>query len=139
MEDISEDREDRRRRQRRRRKPRTKTAPEDSDRRRAAADLVALRPAGARAGLDLLGTVFALARSLSPGRGPPSLATAFAVLGVWAASSRSASSVVRPARWSRLITEGDATRCVLALALLVLACRRDASAAYAVVVGVIVA
>jgi hypothetical protein len=42
-------------------------------------------------------------------------------LSVWAAFQSVSSSVVAPERWSRLLTEGDATRAVLAVALAVTA------------------
>ena len=142
MEDMSEDREDRGDDNGAGEKPEDEDTPEeDSDSGRAAGPTLSrYARLAARAGLDLLGTVFALAAfTVALADGPPSLATAFAVLSIWAAFQSVASSVVRPGRWSRLITEGDATRCVLAFALLVLAYHRDAALEYAVAVGVIVA
>ena len=93
-----------------------------------------------RAGLDLLGTVFALvAFAVALADGSPWLATVFAVLSIWAAFQSVASSVIQPDRWSRLITEGDATRCVLAFALLVLGYHQSDGLEYVVAVGVVLA
>ena len=53
--------------------------------------------------------------------GPIWLTPVLAVLSVWAAFQSVSSSVVAPERWSRLLTEGDATRAVLVVALAVTA------------------
>ena len=142
MADMSEDREDRGDENGAGEKPEDEDSPaEDDDTGRAAGrSWSRYARLAARAGLDLLGTVFALAAfAVALAAGSPWLATVFAVLSVWAAFQSVGSSVIRPGRWSRLVTEGDATRSVLALALLVLAHRRDAAGEYAVAVGVILA
>jgi CDP-glycerol glycerophosphotransferase (TagB/SpsB family) len=76
----------------------------------------------ARVGLDLAGTAIAvLVLAVALAGGPTWLTTVLAVLSVWAAFQSVSSSVVAPERWSRLLTEGDATRAVLAVALAVTA------------------
>ena len=76
----------------------------------------------ARVGLDLAGTAFALgALAAALARGPLWLITVLAVLSVWAAFQSVASTVLTPSRWSRLLTEGDATRAVLVVTLAVTA------------------
>jgi CDP-Glycerol:Poly(glycerophosphate) glycerophosphotransferase len=76
----------------------------------------------ARVGLDLAGTAIAvLVLAVALAGGPIWLTTVLAVLSVWAAFQSVSSSVVAPERWSRLLTEGDATRAVLVVALAVTA------------------
>ncbi|HKN42767.1 MAG TPA: hypothetical protein VJW23_02500, partial [Propionibacteriaceae bacterium] len=76
----------------------------------------------ARVGLDLAGTAIAvLVLAMALAGGPIWLTTVLAVLAVWAAFQSVSSSVVAPERWSRLLTEGDATRAVLVVALAVTA------------------
>lgn len=76
----------------------------------------------ARVGLDLAGTalaVAALAVALAGGR--PWIITLLTVLSLWAAFQSVSSTVLTPSRWSRLLTEGDATRAVLVVTLAVTA------------------
>jgi hypothetical protein len=72
----------------------------------------------ARAGLDLAGTAIALgALAVALARGPMWAIILLAVLSVWAAFQSVSSTVLTPSRWSRLLTEGDATRAVLVVTL----------------------
>jgi len=76
----------------------------------------------ARVGLDLAGTAFALgALATALADGPMWLTTVLAVLSVWAAFQSVSGTVLTPARWSRLLTEGDATRAVLVVTLAITA------------------
>jgi CDP-glycerol glycerophosphotransferase (TagB/SpsB family) len=76
----------------------------------------------ARVGLDLAGTAFALAAlAVALAAGPVWLVTLLAVLSVWAAFQSVSSTVLTPSQWSRLLTEGDATRAVLVVTLAVAA------------------
>jgi CDP-glycerol glycerophosphotransferase (TagB/SpsB family) len=76
----------------------------------------------ARIGLDLAGTALALAAlAVALGGGPMWLITLFAVLSIWAAFQSVSSTVLTPSLWSRLLTEGDATRAVLGVTLAVTA------------------
>jgi CDP-glycerol glycerophosphotransferase (TagB/SpsB family) len=76
----------------------------------------------ARVGLDLAGTAVALvALAVALAGGPMWLITLLAVLSVWAAFQSVSSTVLTPSRWSRLLTEGDATRAVLVVTLAVTA------------------
>jgi CDP-Glycerol:Poly(glycerophosphate) glycerophosphotransferase len=78
----------------------------------------------ARAGLDLAGTAIALvALAVALTGGSTWLTTLLTVLSVWAAFQSVSSTVVSPARWPRLLTEGDATRAVLVVTLAVTAQR----------------
>ena len=72
----------------------------------------------ARAGLDLAGTAIALgALAVALARAPMWAIILLAVLSVWAAFQSVSSTVLTPSRWSRLLTEGDATRAVLVVTL----------------------
>src|SRR4029453_8544916 len=72
----------------------------------------------ARAGLDLAGTAIALgALAVALARGPMWAIILLTVLSVWAAFQSVSSTVLTPSRWSRLLTEGDATRAVLVVTL----------------------
>jgi CDP-glycerol glycerophosphotransferase (TagB/SpsB family) len=76
----------------------------------------------ARVGLDLAGSAIALgALTVALARGPMWLITLLAVLSIWAAFQSVSSTVLTPSRWARLLTEGDATRAVLVVALAVTA------------------
>ena len=76
----------------------------------------------ARAGLDLGGTAIALlAFAVALAGGPNWLTALLAALSVWAAFQSVAGDVIRPDRWSGLLTEGDATRAVLVVTLAVTA------------------
>ena len=76
----------------------------------------------ARIGLDLAGTAIALlALAVALAGGPIWLITALAAVSVWAAFQSVSRTVTTPDRWSRLLTEGDATRAVLVVALAVTA------------------
>jgi CDP-glycerol glycerophosphotransferase (TagB/SpsB family) len=76
----------------------------------------------ARVGLDLAGTAIAIgALTVALARGPMWLITLLAVLSLWAAFQSVSSTVLTPAQWARLLTEGDATRAVLVVALAVTA------------------
>jgi CDP-glycerol glycerophosphotransferase (TagB/SpsB family) len=76
----------------------------------------------ARVGLDLAGTTIALlALGVALTRGPTSLIALLAALSLWAAFQSVSSTVMTPTRWSRLLTEGDATRAVLVVTLAVTA------------------
>ncbi len=100
MEDMSEDREDRGEDNGAGEKPEDEDSPdEDSDSGRAAGPSWSrYARLATRAGLDLLGTVFALAAfAVALADGPPWLATVFAVLSIWAAF-QSVGLVGRPAR-----------------------------------------
>ena len=57
--------------------------------------------------------------------GPIWLITGLAAVSVWAAFQSVSSTVVTPDRWSRLLTEGDATRAVLVVTLAVTAHNTD--------------
>jgi CDP-glycerol glycerophosphotransferase (TagB/SpsB family) len=76
----------------------------------------------ARVGLDLAGTAIALgALAVALARGPMWAIILLSVLSVWAAFQSVSSTVLTPSRWSRLLTEGDATRAVLVVTLAVTA------------------
>ena len=76
----------------------------------------------ARVGLDLLGTAIALlALAVALVVGPVWLTTVLVALALWAAFQSVSSTVLTPNRWSRLLTEGDATRAVLVVTLAVAA------------------
>jgi CDP-glycerol glycerophosphotransferase (TagB/SpsB family) len=76
----------------------------------------------ARVGLDLAGTAIALvALAVALAEGPVWLITVLAAVSVWAAFQSVSRTVLTPDRWSRLLTEGDATRAVLAVTLAVTA------------------
>jgi CDP-glycerol glycerophosphotransferase (TagB/SpsB family) len=76
----------------------------------------------ARAGLDLVGTAIALlAFAAALGGGPNWLITLLAALSVWAAFQSVAGDVIKPDRWSRLLTDGETTRAVLVVTLAVTA------------------
>ena len=76
----------------------------------------------ARVGLDLAGTAIALiALAVALAGGPGWLTALFAALSLWAAFQSVAGTVIRPDRWPRLLTEGDATRAVLVVTLAVTA------------------
>jgi CDP-glycerol glycerophosphotransferase (TagB/SpsB family) len=76
----------------------------------------------ARLGLDLAGTAVALlALAVALLGGPIWLIAALAAVSVWAAFQSVSSTVLTPDRWSRLLTEGDATRAVLVVTLAVTA------------------
>ena len=80
----------------------------------------------ARVGLDLAGTAIALlALAVALLGGPIWLITGLAAVSVWAAFQSVSSTVVTPDRWSRLLTEGDATRAVLVVTLAVTAHHTD--------------
>jgi CDP-glycerol glycerophosphotransferase (TagB/SpsB family) len=73
-----------------------------------------------RVGLDLGATVIALiALAAALLGGSSGLITLLAALSVWAAFQSVSSTVLSPARWSALVTEGDVTRAVLVLTLAV--------------------
>ena len=77
---------------------------------------------GTRIGLDLAGTAIALlALAVALAQGPAWLTSLLAALSVWAAFQSVSSAIVAPSRWSQLLTEGDATRAVLVVALAVTA------------------
>ena len=77
---------------------------------------------GTRIGLDLAGTAIALlALAVALAQGPTWLTSLLAALSVWAAFQSASSAIVSPSRWSQLLTEGDATRAVLVVALAVTA------------------
>ena len=57
--------------------------------------------------------------------GPSWLTALFATVSVWAAFQSVAGTVIRPDRWPRLLTEGDATRAVLVVTLAVTAHNAD--------------
>ena len=76
----------------------------------------------ARVGLDLAGTAIALIALAAALVGGPSWVTALlAAVSVWAAFQSVSGTVIRPDRWPRLLTEGDATRAVLVVTLAVTA------------------
>ena len=76
----------------------------------------------ARLGLDLAGTAIALvALAVALAEGPVWLITVLAAVSVWAAFQSVSRTVLTPDRWSRLLTEGDATRAVLVVTLAVTA------------------
>ena len=76
----------------------------------------------ARAGLDLGGTAIALlAFAAALARGPNWLIALLAALSLWAAFQSVSGDVIRPNQWSRLLSEGDATRGVLVVTLAVTA------------------
>ena len=80
----------------------------------------------ARMGLDLAGTAIALlALAVALAGGPIWLTTLLAALSLWAAFQSVSGTVLAPSRWSRLLTEGDATRSVLVVALAVTADNSD--------------
>jgi CDP-glycerol glycerophosphotransferase (TagB/SpsB family) len=80
----------------------------------------------ARVGLDLAGTAIALiALAVALAGGPSWLTALFATVSVWAAFQSVAGTVIRPDRWPRLLTEGDATRAVLVVTLAVTAHNAD--------------
>ncbi|HET9303311.1 MAG TPA: CDP-glycerol glycerophosphotransferase family protein [Propionibacteriaceae bacterium] len=76
----------------------------------------------ARAGLDLGGTAIALlAFAAALARGPNWLIVLLAALSLWAVFQSVSGDVIRPNQWSRLLSEGDATRGVLVVTLAVIA------------------
>jgi CDP-glycerol glycerophosphotransferase (TagB/SpsB family) len=80
----------------------------------------------ARVGLDLAGTAIALlAMAVALVGGSSALITLLAALSVWAAFQSVSSTAITPSSWSRLLTEGDATRAVLVLTLAVSADNAD--------------
>ena len=90
-----------------------------------------------RVGLDLAGTALALlALALALLATPAWLVTLVAAASVWAALRSVASTVRRRSRRSRLLTEGDATRTVLLVALAVLAAQ-DGALTWATWTGVL--
>jgi CDP-glycerol glycerophosphotransferase (TagB/SpsB family) len=80
----------------------------------------------ARMGLDLAGTAIALLTlAVALLGGPIWLTSVLAALSVWAAFQSVSGVVLTPSRWSQLLTEGDATRGVLVVALAVTADHAD--------------